>query len=363
MAAPKVKRVKPLQAHNEEICDCYDNTIEVAKKKCIYRTFPDGWSFVSDAGKGQVRGEVFTPRFIVDKMIVDSEMLPGEAVYNGNYSDFTQEEMLKFISQTIVEPALGTANYSSTIIWYRLEFANAYVKKFVKGNKAEKKRRYIELLLTVFGSNYAFDIDPGNLETSSQRILGRGEHALNSPETKEKWVDILTKGLKNPEGHGDVIRATVVSSLGEAMSHWDSMVLPDGVLQQLYRRHMGEEVPSWLVEKCWQIMGENFKLFNGIVEEDTLKEDFATPGWSDVVWRWWTFSVDDSLNITESFEEVPLREQLLQGKREQLEAKMQSLKDEYFKLTDDGLFSSEEWTNKDAEKEYKALGKQLAKLA
>lgn len=358
---PAVKKVKPAVAHAREECDCYVGDKPVAERTCIYRPFPDGWNFVSDAGKGQVRGEVFTPRFIVDKMMVESEMFPGAAVHECLYGDSSREEMEEYISQRVVEPALGTGNYTSSVLWNKLAFARAYVDNFVE-EEGERERRYLELLYTAMGSCYAFDIDPGNLEVTTRRILGDIPTALNSPEVEEKWVSAILQLLEEPEGHEEAIRAMVQHSLGEAQAHWSSMIRDDGVVQQQYKAALGEEIPSRVLEQCRVFLGENFKLFNGIVEGDTVKENFVVPGWSKVVWRWWAVAVMHDLDAVAVWKDVPMREQLMRGKIEELRGRMAAFKGENFKLSQDGLFASEEWVSPAAEKEYRAMERELKKL-
>jgi len=120
----------PLYLHNNKQCGCYldsekvlappkhirnagggsrhvdrpdeaDNTECFFVNKCIYQAFLDGWDFTPDVGMGGTRGEIFTPRFIVDYMISDVGILPEKMVYNFDYSSemrvagkpFTKEDV------------------------------------------------------------------------------------------------------------------------------------------------------------------------------------------------------------------------------------------------------------------------------
>lgn len=47
--------------------------------------FPDGWSYISNVGNNESRGEVFTPRWVVDKMIADDSILPSRMVFDAQY--------------------------------------------------------------------------------------------------------------------------------------------------------------------------------------------------------------------------------------------------------------------------------------
>jgi len=355
----KTRKKSASEQHKTGECCC---SILVNPNNCIYQQFLDGWNFTPDVGNGQKRGEVFTPRFIVDKMVENIGMFPKEAVYELNYSAINKEKILEIIDAKIVEPAVGTGNYTSTILWHKLEYANQAV---TDANNALDEKRYHNLILRAISSVYAFDIDAGNLETTKQRLFNSlsivtDKQILNNDSAVQFWVKYL-KTNTNTQQTEEILTNIVEDSLNLAEENWANFLRdnPGGVVGQLYRKHTGKHLSDeTLISQIQQILNNNIKLFNGIVKEDTNTEQFVCPGWNNVVWDWWNISEDCEITS----EPVRLAEQMISGEIEKLEHKTEQLKNEKMVETNDGLFSMTSWVDKVSENEYNKLIKQIAKL-
>ena len=200
----------------------------------IYQIFPDGWDFTPDVGNGQKRGEVFTPRFIVDKMISDAGIFPKEAVYQGDYSTVSAEEATEIVKTRVLEPASGTANFGSTILWHKLNYASTASSTLLELE---------EYFLMGAASLYSFDIDPGNLSTTLHRFLGKTSRTKKYG-TVDYWFTHINSALSQeptesletdtPEPK-QWITNFVKGSLTEAETNWSSFVTPDGVVQKVWR--------------------------------------------------------------------------------------------------------------------------------
>jgi hypothetical protein len=278
------------QAHKAESCDCYDSGVVVAQKRCNYREFPDGWSFVADAGNAQARGEIFTPRWVVDQMIVDAGILPDEAVHLSDYS----RPQPAYIERRVCEPAVGTGNYLATILYHRLRYAAALAGG--AGGGSPDLDRYHTHLLKSVASVYAYDIDVGNLEVAKRRLLSSGKHPLNDAQTIDQWTLSLTKWLNQDSERKKVsyeaVKPSVLSSLNEAHRHWNRFVKDgQGIIDSAYRQSTGGKMPNWLYDQCQEILSKNLLLFNGIKETDTLdwQTGFFVPGYGAAEWTWWHF--------------------------------------------------------------------------
>lgn len=177
MGSRKTKKKNALQLHLDNECNC---SIKSNPNNCQYQQFIDGWNFTPDVGRGQSSGEVFTPRFIVDKMITDSGMFPQEFVYNYDYQQdsITLETI---INNRICEPAVGTGNFISTILYYKLQAAKQLASQ--ESNKDIKK-----LILQSIETLYCFDIDSGNLEVTFRRLTDGNSERINDQEIINYWV-------------------------------------------------------------------------------------------------------------------------------------------------------------------------------
>lgn len=360
-----VRKKTALALHRDGECGC---SILSNPNNCIYQQFLDGWEFTPDVGNGQKRGEVFTPRFIVSKMISDVGLIPAAAVEEQNYTTVDKEEALNIVSSKVLEPAVGTGNYISTVLWHKLEYA--FMASQGDDNTLNLAE-YHKNVLTAVSSIYVFDIDPGNLETTFRRLLNYTDLALNDSTSVEKWVKKLKTSLTKESMKQTTvknIRQSVKESLNLAEQNWSKFInsSSQGVIQQLYTKHTGENIPEELSNYCLNILEENVKLFNGIVKEDTVQEDFVVAGWENVVWKWWSVNDETTFenfdNILLDYEEVPLKAQMLQGEIETLEKKAEQLKNDKMIEKEDGLFSILDWADKASEIEYNKLTKQIAKL-
>lgn len=346
--SPKPKKLSLAQKHKQELCDCYDTSILPEAKHCTFQPFPDGWDFTPDVGNGQKRGEIFTPRWVVDKMITDSGMLPKEAVYAGDYSA-PSSIALKCISSRINEPAVGTANYSATILYHKLRYAaveaatngkslkSGKVSSRAKIDSNEKLARYHKLLLTAVASMYMFDIDSGNLQTTKQRLLGRPT-PLNHHTAQSYWKEYLENWLYYSQGKkptrkvAEAIAKQVDESLEAAHKNWHKFVKSGkGVIDTAYEEAVGQPMPAALNSQLRYILDKNIKLFNGIVRENTTDaaKGFYCPGWDGVNWIWWEFKevAGNETDFVNSKKVVALKKMILSGELRQLKEKLANSKD------------------------------------
>lgn len=350
----KARKKTALALHKTGECGC---SIMSNPNNCIYQPFLDGWEFTPDVGNGQKRGEVFTPLFIVNRMIENVGMIPKEAVYEHNYTTLNKEELEKVINSKVLEPAVGTGNYISTILWHKLNYAfTASLDENTQINPSE----YEQNVLKAISSIYIFDIDPGNLETTYQRLF-RTDATLNNKTKVDKWTKKIKNSLdKTSKTTASNISSMVKTSLNSAEENWNKFLTssPEGIVQSLYKAHMNTEISEELSGKISEILDDNVKLFNGIVKEDTVEEGFVVPGWKNVVWKWW--NVDEGLNL--SFDKVRLADQMISGEIEKLQKQADELEKTGKVETDDGLFSVLDWKSDKERSEFDKLNKQIEKL-
>lgn len=355
MTATTTKRRKKsaLATHLDQECGCSPTK---NPNNCIYQEFLDGWSFTPDVGNGQKRGEVFTPRFIIDKMITDSGIIPREGVYDQAYTTTPRDRAEHVVSAENIELAVGTGNFISTIMWHKIQYAY-YIS--LRDDHQLDLAQYHRNLLTAVASVYAFDIDPGNVEVSRRRMLA-SHTPLNDGDTIAAWQTEVREGLST-SGHDDLIERYVAESLDSAQEHWSKFFndAVGGVIQQLYRTHTGTELPETLYTLCRQVVTANIKQFNGIVREDTITEDMAVPGWDMVEWDWWTVSERDG-ELTLESKKVSLAHQRLAGEIEELQRKSKRLRDEKLVEKMDGLFPVEDWETEKDKAEYNKLLRTIA---
>lgn len=308
-----------LSKHNSGKCGC---TLSKNPNYCVYQSFLDGWNFTPDVGFGDSRGEIFTPRFVVDKMIVDAKILPRKAVYNYDYKG-SQETLRKYIGARVFEPAVGTGNFTSTILWHKLEMAHeltGYTPNAEgKPVKSESQlRRYQAYTLVALGSIYFNDIDAGNLQATKWRLLRDRE--ISSNINIAFWVKYLQESLAKPV-KVSVIKKLVSASIEEASENWGTKDRDRGVLDDLYYKHTGLEAPDWLRSAWKLVLDTNGKLFNAIQSGDTIKDDFICPGNNKVMWTFWRFENSKGL-VTALRNAVPLSRQLLEGELRNLSNKI-----------------------------------------
>lgn len=343
---PKISKpikLSALQKHNTiqndvRVCGCTQN---VNPNNCIYQQFLDGWNFTPDVGNGQNRGEVFTPRFIVDKMITQTGMFPERAVYQNIYETKTKTEALKYIQQTINEPAVGTANFTSTVLWHKIHYAYqaALTKKILNTSK------YNLYITQAIASIYTYDIDCGNLQTTKNRLMKINN--IFSPENIEFWSDYLLQNIVSftrKTSTGKLIPSTnwknkeltvtnqVAKSLATAETNWGKQANQEGLIIKLYKHHTGKSPEVSLVSLWKKILDENIKQFNGIMQHDTVKDNnlmdaFYCPGWQKVEWTIWDFRLNEDLipEVTNKTFKIKLAQQMYR-------AELKILKDELSRL-------------------------------
>ena len=306
------------EMHRQGKCGC---STRRNPNRCVYQPFLDGWSFTPDVGNGSSRGEIFTPRFVVDKMIVDSGILPKRVVYDLDYRG-SQDTLRKYIGSRVFESAVGTGNFVSTILWHKLELAHRLTGYTVDPDGQPRKtdaqrRRYEAYTLVALASCYFNDIDPGNLQTTKWRLLRDSE--IGADVNIVFWTDHIASALEDTLSLNVAsLRASVEKSIKEASANWGTKDRDRGVLDDLYEKHTGIEAPEWLRSTWKLILDKNGLLFNGINEEDEQNGTWFCPGWKNVEWVFWRFENHrDEVIVHETY--VPLRYQLLVGELREIE--------------------------------------------
>lgn len=372
---------KIMTEHGVRACGC---NIEKNPNFCPYQEFIDGFNFVPDVGNGQTRGEIFTPRFVVDYMIVENGILPKEAIYDLQYThqvdeeggdaiEYSEEALRKFIGGRVFEPAVGSGNYSASILWHKLEYANALALKDIEyieeGTEAyeERIRRYEVYTLVAAASMYFNDIDAGNLQTTKWRMHRNG--AIYSKANIDFWVKYYldsmdSKVLATNKISESDIRKVVESSLLKASESWSAKDSDGGVLDALYLKHTGNSnIPEWLRASWDMILDHNGKLFNGIVEDDAadknvenVSESFIVPGYRHVSWDfWWFDSLKTMVKVTKR--QVPLYRQIKMFDIKEVQSR--GVEQPTLSFGEDEGFGDYSFENKSDEKKYKTLKEEL----
>lgn len=324
------KRKSLIQQHVDNKCDCTHNPGQ--DNTCIYQRFVDSWDFTPDVGRGQTSGEIFTPRFIVDKMITTSGMFPEAVVYHNDFTKCSEEDLEHMVGDSVCEPATGTGNFISTILYHKLQAAYELATR--RGQDID------HLVPQAVGTVYAYDIDAGNLETTLRRLTRHDGTPLDDKHIVNYWVDHIV-GLIGPDADRDQITTTVQSSLADAQHNWATHLKTQGVLAAFLDDHHAG-VSEDLLVRCEDILRENIKLFNGIVNDHTS----TMPGVKDITWTFW-----DNGTVVEKRR---MYHDMVISKIATLDTKMAQLeKDHYI----DGT-----WNDKQAKKEYAKLTKEKTKL-
>lgn len=357
-------------------CGC---SRESNPKFCPYQEFIDGFSFVPDVGNGQTRGEIFTPRFVVDYMIVENGILPKEAIYDLQYShevdyengvevEYDDEKLRKFIGGRVFEPAVGSGNYTATILWHKLEYANTLALRNLEDydesseKYQEQIRRYQVYTLVAVASMYFNDIDAGNLQATKWRLYRDG--AIYSKANIEFWVEYLLEHvnsdlLKKNELSKTDLKAVISASLMKASESWSASGSNGGVLDTLYRHHTGDNPPEWLKAAWKMILDHNAKLFNSIVEEDesdkdgeAVEDSFIVPGYRHVSWDFWWFT-DLKTLVRVSKRQVPLYRQIKMAEIKEIQSRGTKVEDAL--IPDSSGFEDYHFENKSDAKKYRQL--------
>lgn len=324
------KRKSLIQQHVGNKCDCTHNPGQ--DNTCIYQRFVDGWDFTPDVGRGQTSGEIFTPRFIVDKMITTSGMFSPEMVYHNDFTECTEEDLERMVGSTVCEPATGTGNFISTILYHKLQAAYEL---------ATRRDHDVENLVPQAVSTvYAYDIDAGNLETTLRRLTYHDGTPLDDKHVVDYWVDHITR-LIGSESDKEQITTIVQASLTEAQHNWSTHLKPQGVFAAFLDDHHAGDGED-LLERCEDILRENIKLFNGISNDHTP----TMPGVKDITWTFW-----DNGTVVEK---RSMYNEMLTSKIATLDTKLAQIEKEHYI---DGT-----WNDKQAKKEYAKLTKEKTKL-
>lgn len=263
----KTDRRSPLARHASGDCGC---TPEENPNDCPYQVFCDGWDFTPEVGNGRSRGEIFTPRFVVDRMIVAGGILPAEAVYDGIY-DTDEASLEQAFDRRVLEPAVGTGNFLSTICHHRTRYALA---------AADDHDTLAELLIRLTSTLYAFDIDPGNAEVTIRRLLDGDTTRIDSPEVVADWVQTLAENLEDPDEAA--LTGFVTASLAEAERNWRPRLTGQGVLSRAWHEATGSDLPEDLYDALAVILEDNVKVFDGLSPVSTA----TLPGSAAVQWTW-----------------------------------------------------------------------------
>lgn len=357
-------------------------------KENISNQFIDGWDFTPDVGNGKSRGEIFTPRFIVDKMIAMG-IIPPSIVYFDNYEKFKdgaldvdrfdillsqlmlegldhnllantpyedyreyiktplvdrtkvgkltdaipeeieklddisrmpklvefliekdymhqadlensqfimylQDKLVltdydKILDTTVQEPAVGTGNFSATIAWYKLNVAFLHAMQDDGSFNNELLENNIKRAIQ---SQYFFDIDPGNVEVTTRRIMKYTDLDINNEEIVMFWADKigllleLEQQIEEPdysivydeERFGQIVE-NVQDSMDKAMEQWNKFLIEnDSILEQLYDKYLGETPPDDLIDELIEVFEFNALVYNGISE---FQSD-NIPGWRKI---------------------------------------------------------------------------------
>lgn len=309
-----VRKKSALQKHKDSECGC---SMFTNPHNCIYQPFLDGWDFTPDVGNGKTRGEIFTPRFIIDKMLLEVRIFPPEGIYDLNYS-IPANEALERVQARSNEPAIGTANFTSAILWHKLEYAAIAAKN--KSGKINRKKYDLYTLMAV-ASIYANDIDPGNLTTTMLRLTRKDK--VNSPAHVNRWVEhVLSFGSEEDR---DKVTQQITQSLESANNIWHEHLKEEGVLYRQYKRHTNDEPDEWLTSMWDEIIMENIKFFNGIATDTVNDEKGIVPGWHTVSWAWWDFEYDEQGQVSVTKKMVPMTRQVYLSQLKSLQKTMMSL--------------------------------------
>lgn len=233
----RTRKKSQLALHIEGECGCSRSE---NPNNCVYQEFLDGWSFTPDVGNGQKRGEVFTPRFIVDKMMVDVGLFPAEGVYEGKYTASTVEEAVAIVEAKVLEPAIGTANYLSSVLWHKLQYA--WVASVNTDGELDLQT-YHHNLLTAVASVYANDIDAGNIEVARRRLLAHKNAPLKDADILNRIAERLSSILEMQENDAADLKVRLQEKLEQSHNDWH-VVLEDGI-QELIQ----ENIPKELTKK------------------------------------------------------------------------------------------------------------------
>lgn len=330
----------------------------------VFQAFPDGWDFTPDVGNGQSRGEIFTPRFMVEQMILEANIFPSQIVKNHDYSGIDPLQAERMICSRVLEPAVGTGNYSSVVLWHKLHLASEIAT-------SETHLRY--LFIVACASMYFYDIDPGNLMTAIFRLFGKNKDTEMFGKV-DYWTKQIIRHLEDPnpsESTKQWVRNYVQKSLDQAFAHWGEKFSEDGVVHQVWHSAL-KSFPKNKNERkkkedfdhtaFWAnmltIISSNALLFNGIVGHDTILEDFVVPGWKHIEWCMWEVKVTDKyVHCSPKSRSLFLTTKVAQ--KQLLEQAVEKFKAQHYQFN---VSNKERWDAKESEQHYKRLQSDLSRI-
>lgn len=236
----------------------------------LYAKFSDGWDFSPDAGNSYSRAEVFTPKYVVDVMVEQLGLFAVDAVRNNDYSTFSDDEAERAVKASIVEPAVGTANFLSEVLHHKLGYAYELTLR-------DPNLSFDVLSTEALSSVYANDIDCGNLQTAKMRLLYGG--SIDVASMSVFWSSQFLKHAGFDPDSKTV--ETFEDSLAAASKKWGSFLQGDGVMSKSYMKFTGVEPADKLKEVWSDIVDRNFLLFDSITEHTVN----SVPGWGGISWR------------------------------------------------------------------------------
>lgn len=225
-------------------------------------------------------------------MLIKEDLIHQHIVNESQWKSYCNStlELTTFddiLDTTVQEPAVGTGNFTSTIVWHKLNVAFLAAQ----GSAGEVDIDTVhENVMRAFASVYFFDIDPGNVEVTIRRIVRYTFDDITSPDTVDYWTEKIIRLLELEERVQDenytadderynTVYDTVELSLQEADNRWTKFLEDnDSVLDQLYEKYVGEPLYEELVVDVMDIIDRNALVYNGISEN----QDNNIPGWRAV---------------------------------------------------------------------------------
>lgn len=319
----------------------------------IFQAFPAGWDFTPDVGNRYSRAEIFTPLFLVNKMVVDAGIVPSSAVFSRDYDPGVASGV---VSRRVLEPAVGSGNFSSVILWHKLYYAGC-----MSTNATSLGVNFVRAC----ASMYAYDVDAGNLASTLIRFLSRNDYT-DFFLTPEYWAGHVQDLLSTPVDT-NVVRPLIEDSLVCAVENWEKFFTISGIVGTVWQKFSSDVsatpvIPPCVLDACVQFLRKNVLLFNGLTDVDTISSDSVIPGFSRVVWCWWDISWSSDGFLLD-FVENPLRFPLARRDLHVKEMELSKLRHDHYVPAGESLFAqSFQWDSADARKRANTLEKDILSL-
>lgn len=297
--------------------------------------------------------------------LIDDEFIHQNDYDISNYKKFLENDHTvdlvdydEIIKTTVQEPAVGTGNFSATIAWYKLNVA------FLNSQDEDgvfDEDDAIENIIRAMQSLYYFDIDPGNVEVTTRRILGGTDESITSDVIHDYWVskicDLLEQEQQIEQPDYDIyadteriskIKDYVSNSLQEAEDKWGVFLKEnDSILTRLYNKYFGTDTPDDVMDILMDINDANALIYNGISEFG----DETVPGTRKILIQQYKDGIATDV--------VSLHNYLSEKHMVEIQEEMRSLAEEH--ATDynneDIMSGSIDSSNWDARKNYNAYNK------